>query len=74
MRTEDGRFKSPDKMRQLLRNSGVVPELGVVTYCTIGNRASVLWFALKYLLDYPKAQVYYGSWAEWGTRADTPVA
>jgi 3-mercaptopyruvate sulfurtransferase SseA len=45
----------------------------VVTYCTIGNRASQVWFALEHLLNYPDVSVYYGSWAEWGTRRDTPV-
>ena len=45
----------------------------MITYCTIGNRASEAWFALKYLLDYPDARVYYGSWVEWGKEIDTPV-
>ena len=30
----------------------------MITYCTIGNRASEAWFALKYLLGYPNARVY----------------
>ena len=45
----------------------------MITYCTIGNRASEAWFALKYLLGYPNARVYYGSWVEWGKDADAPI-
>jgi thiosulfate/3-mercaptopyruvate sulfurtransferase len=69
----DGTLKSEEVMRQLFRDRGVVPERGVVTYCTIGNRASEVAWILKYLLDYPNVRVYYGSWAEWGTRTDTPI-
>ena len=64
LRTEDGRFRDPDEMRRILRDHGVTPDRGVVTYCTIGNRASQAWFALTHLLDHPDASVYYGSWAE----------
>ena len=45
----------------------------MITYCTIGNRASEAWFALKCLLGYPNARVYYGSWVEWGKAADTQI-
>jgi len=73
LRTEDGAFRSVDEMRQVLREHGVMAEHEVVSYCTIGNRASQAWFGLKYLLGYPNVQVYYGSWAEWGTQAETPI-
>jgi thiosulfate/3-mercaptopyruvate sulfurtransferase len=73
LRAEDGTFKSAHELRRLYQDAGVVPERGVVTYCTIGNRASQVWFVLKYLLGYPEVGVYYGSWAEWGTLTDTPV-
>jgi thiosulfate/3-mercaptopyruvate sulfurtransferase len=73
LRTADGAFKNAAELRQLFQNRGVISERSVVTYCTIGNRASEVAFALRYLLGYPDARVYYGSWAEWGTRAGTPI-
>jgi thiosulfate/3-mercaptopyruvate sulfurtransferase len=73
IRTEDGRFRRPDELRQLLHDNGIDPEQRVVTYCTIGNRASQAWYALTQLLGYQDVGVYGGSWAEWGSSPDTPV-
>jgi 3-mercaptopyruvate sulfurtransferase SseA len=72
-RTDDGTFRSAGEMLQVLQDRGIPPEIEVVTYCTIGNRASQAWFALRYLLGYHDVRVYYGSWAEWGKVADTPI-
>jgi thiosulfate/3-mercaptopyruvate sulfurtransferase len=45
----------------------------LITYCTIGGRASTAWFVLTYLLGRDHVRVYDGSWAEWGRMTDTPV-
>ena len=74
LRSEDGHFKGQDELRRILGEHGITPDLRIVTYCTIGNRAGQAWFAMSHLLDYPDVDVYYGSWAEWGMRADTQVA
>ncbi len=73
LRNEDDTFKAADDMRLALENAGLRPEQKVITYCTIGNRASQAWFALKYLLGYSDVSVYYGSWVEWGKAANTPI-
>ena len=73
LRDAQGRFVAPEEMRRLLREHGVTAEHRVVTYCTIGNRASQAWYALSRLLDYPDTGVYHGSWAEWGTHPNAPI-
>jgi thiosulfate/3-mercaptopyruvate sulfurtransferase len=45
----------------------------LITYCTIGGRASTAWFVLTYLLGRDNVRVYDGSWAEWGRMTGTPV-
>ncbi len=74
LRNDDGSYKDAGEMRQALLDRGVTPDAEVVTYCTIGNRASQAWYALRYLLGYKNVRVYYGSWAEWGTVAGMPIA
>jgi thiosulfate/3-mercaptopyruvate sulfurtransferase len=73
LRTEDGMLKGGEELRRILEQAGVTRDKAVITYCTIGNRASEAWFALKHLLDYPEARVYYGSWVDWGKATDTPI-
>jgi thiosulfate/3-mercaptopyruvate sulfurtransferase len=73
LRAKDGTLKSADELRGILEAAGVTRDKTVITYCTIGNRASEAWFALTHLLGYPDARVYYGSWVEWGKANDTPV-
>ena len=73
LRNDDDTLKSPAEIRRALESAGVTSERKVIVYCTIGNRASVAWFALEYLLGYPDVSVYYGSWVEWAKQADTPV-
>lgn len=73
LHTPDGAFKSVEELRQVFQERGVVPERGIVTYCTIGARAGEAALVLRYLLDYPDVRVFDGSWAQWGTRAQTPI-
>ena len=73
LRTEGGAFTAPERFRSLLEQANVTEDKAVITYCTIGNRASEVWFALKFLLGYPDVRVYYGSWVDWGRAPTTPI-
>jgi thiosulfate/3-mercaptopyruvate sulfurtransferase len=73
LRTESGAPRSVEELRRAFEDAGVTRDKAVITYCTIGNRASEAWFALTYQLDYPNARVYYDSWAVWGKLEDTPI-
>jgi len=45
----------------------------IVVYCRIGERSSHTWFALTYLLGFPKVRNYDGSWTEWGNQVRAPI-
>ncbi len=70
---EDGTFKSPQELRALYESKGVTRDKDVIAYCRIGERSSLTWFTLKYLLGYPNVRNYDGSWTEWGSLVGVPI-
>jgi thiosulfate/3-mercaptopyruvate sulfurtransferase len=70
---EDGTFKSLEELRSLYEPLGVTADKNVVAYCRIGERSSLTWFVLKYLLGYKNVKNYDGSWTEWGNLVNAPV-
>jgi thiosulfate/3-mercaptopyruvate sulfurtransferase len=65
------KFKSAAALRELFNAAGVKPGDSLTTYCHIGQQASVLYFAARYL-GY-EAHLYDGSFEDWSHRAELPV-
>jgi len=72
-RSGEGTLKSSQELKELYGRAGVTPDRPVIAYCRIGERSSHTWFVLKYLLGYPNAKNYDGSWTEWGNLVGAPV-
>ena len=70
---ERGSFRSAADLRGIFSAIDLDGDDELITYCTIGGRASTAWFVLTYLLGRDRVRVYDGSWAEWGKLAGTPV-
>ena len=69
----DSTFKSADELKKLYEGKDIKPEGEIIAYCRIGERSSLTWFVLKYLLGYPTVKNYDGSWTEWGNLVDAPI-
>lgn len=61
----DKTFKSRAELEAMLAHLGVRREQQVYSYCGGGVAASVPYFALKFLLGYPRVALYQGSQKEW---------
>ncbi|HKJ39736.1 MAG TPA: sulfurtransferase [Anaerolineales bacterium] len=69
----DSTFKSADDLREIYEGKGVKSDEEVIAYCRIGERSSLTWFVLKYLLGYFSVKNYDGSWMEWGNFVDALI-
>lgn len=63
----DKTFKSAEEIKKILTYFGIKPEQQVYSHCGGGIAASVPFFALKFLLGYPKVKLYPGSQLEWAS-------
>ena len=72
---EDGTFKSTEELIAIYEDElGLKPTDDVVAYCRIGERSSLTWFVLTYLLGFSRVRNYDGSWTEWGNLVRVPIA
>jgi len=70
---DDGRFKPADELRALYADAGVTGAESTITYCRVGERSSIEWFALSELLGFEDVRNYDGSWTEWGNLVGAPI-
>ena len=68
---DDGKFKTPDALAAMFHDAGVKKGDRVVSYCHIGQQATVVYFVARYL-GYD-ARLYDGSWEDWGSHTENPV-
>ena len=66
-------LKSANELRKLFMEKGIDPSQPIISSCGSGVTAAVLFFSL-FLIGYDTVSVYDGSWTEWGSHEETPVA
>lgn len=69
----DGRLLPKEELRILLEDNDVKPGRHVTTTCGSGATAAILTLALE-AIGHGDHSLYDGSWADWGSRPNAPVA
>jgi thiosulfate/3-mercaptopyruvate sulfurtransferase len=70
---EGGRLKSADELRGVLAAAGVDLARPIIASCGSGVSAVILGLALD-AVGHKAWSVYDGSWTDWASRADAPIA
>ena len=68
----DGRFKSPNQLRQRFAELGIEGDKGAVAYCGSGVNATHDLLAME-IAGLQNGRLYAGSWSEWSSR-EAPIA
>jgi thiosulfate/3-mercaptopyruvate sulfurtransferase len=66
-----GKLLPADAIQAKFRDAGIKPGDRVISYCHIGQQASLIYFVARYL-GYD-ARLFDGSWEDWSRHADLPV-
>jgi thiosulfate/3-mercaptopyruvate sulfurtransferase len=66
-----GKFLPRPAMTTMFANAGIAPGKQVVSYCHIGQQATVVYFVARYL-GYD-ARMFDGSWEEWSRHTELPA-
>lgn len=67
-------WKPVEALRAAYAAQGITPDRDIILYCNSTTEASHVFFALRYLLHYPRVRIYTGAWTEWAAHAELPVA
>jgi thiosulfate/3-mercaptopyruvate sulfurtransferase len=71
---DDGTFKSVKELEKLyVKELRMKRRSPTIAYCRIGERSSLSWFVLRYLLGFGNVKNYDGSWLEWGNCVRVPI-
>jgi len=72
--SEDGTFKTVEELKEIYENQcGLKANDEIIAYCRIGERSSLTWFVLSYLMGFKNVKNYDGSWTEWGNLVGVPI-
>jgi thiosulfate/3-mercaptopyruvate sulfurtransferase len=71
--SENGVLLPKDRLRKVIEDAGIDLSKPVVTSCGSGVTAAAISLALE-TLGHIDNRLYDGSWTEWGSLSDTPVA
>jgi thiosulfate/3-mercaptopyruvate sulfurtransferase len=66
-------WKGRTALREGYAKQGITPDRDIILYCNTSTEASHLYFALRFLLDYPRVRIYVGSWNEWSENEALPI-
>jgi thiosulfate/3-mercaptopyruvate sulfurtransferase len=66
------RLQPPEVLRRLLDDAGAPEGKELITYCTVGLRASHWYFVTRYLGRRPR--LYDGSMSEWSRKPELPLS
>jgi thiosulfate/3-mercaptopyruvate sulfurtransferase len=70
---QTGRFVGREALDGLVAETGIGPDMEVITFCNIGHWSASVWFALSEIAGFERVRLYDGSMAEWAAAPDRPV-
>lgn len=75
MRADNGHhYKPRADIEAIFAANNVSKDKDIVVYCGTGREATLMFLYLKEILAYPRVRIFEGSWTEYSSHPDLPVA